>query len=45
MKSIMGMLSLAWPKEVNIEIHADQDVQDEFYGCVKGIASLKNNNA
>ena len=31
MKSIMGMLSLAWPNEVNIKIHADQDVQDRFY--------------
>lgn len=37
MKSIMGMLSLAWPKEVDIEIHADQDIQDEFYKEVKGV--------
>lgn len=37
MKSIMGMLSLAWPKEVEIEIHADQDIQDEFYKEVKGV--------
>lgn len=37
MKSIMGMLSLAWPKEVDIEIHADQDIQDEFYKEVKDI--------
>ena len=35
MKSIMGMLSLAWPKEVEIEIHADQNIQDEFYKEVK----------
>lgn len=37
MKSIMGMLSLAWPKEVEIEIHADQNIQDEFYKEVKGV--------
>lgn len=37
MKSIMGMLSLAWPKEVGIEIHADQNIQDEFYKEVKDI--------
>lgn len=37
MKSIMGMLSLAWPKEVEIEIHADQNIQDEFYKEVKDI--------
>lgn len=37
MKSIMGMLSLAWPKEVDIEIHADKDIQDEFYKEVKDI--------
>lgn len=37
MKSIMGMLSLAWPKEVDIEIHADQNIQDEFYKDVKDI--------
>ena len=37
MKSIMGMLSLAWPKEVEIEIHADQDIQDQFYKDVKEI--------
>ena len=36
-KSIMGMLSLAWPKEVEIEIHADQNIQDEFYKEVKDI--------
>lgn len=37
MKSIMGMLSLAWPNEVNIKIHADQDVQDRFYKEVRNI--------
>lgn len=37
MKSIMGMLSLAWPKEVDIEIHADQDIQDQFYKDVSDI--------
>lgn len=37
MKSIMGMLSLAWPNEVNIKIHADQDIQDEFYKEVRNI--------
>ena len=31
------MLSFAWPKEVDIEIHADQDIQDEFYKEVKDI--------
>lgn len=37
MKSIMGMMSLAWPKEVEVEIHADEDVQDEFYEEVREI--------
>ena len=37
MKSIMGMLSLAWPNEVSIKIHADQDVQDRFYKEVRNI--------
>ena len=37
MKSIMGMLSLAWPNEVTIKIHADQDVQDRFYKEVRNI--------
>ena len=37
MKSIMGMLSLAWPKDVDIEIHADQNIQDEFYKDVSDI--------
>ena len=37
MKSIMGMLSLAWPKEVDIEIHASQDIQNEFYKEVNSI--------
>ena len=31
------MLSLAWSKEVDIKIHADQDIQDEFYKEVKDI--------
>lgn len=38
MKSIMGMLSLAWPNDVNIEIHAEQDIQDQFYKDVSDIA-------
>ena len=37
MKSIMGMLSLAWPNEVSIKIHADQDIQDKFYNEVRNI--------
>ena len=37
MKSIMGMLSLAWPNEVNIKIHSDQDVQYRFYKEVRNI--------
>ena len=37
MKSIMGMLSLAWPNEVSIKIHADQDIQDKFYKEVRKI--------
>ena len=38
MKSIMGMLSLAWPNDVDIEIHAEQDIQDQFYKDVSDIA-------
>lgn len=37
MKSIVGMLSLAWPNEVSIKIHADQDIQDKFYKEVRNI--------
>ena len=41
MKSIMGMLSLAWPNDVEIKIHADQDVQDRFYKDVSDIIENK----
>lgn len=37
MKSIMGMLSLAWPKDVEVEIHADEDIQSNFYEEVRDI--------
>lgn len=37
MKSIMGMLSLAWPKEVEIKINAPENIQDQFYKDVKDI--------
>lgn len=38
MKSIMGMLSMGYPKEVEITIRADEKIQDEFYKEVSNIA-------
>lgn len=39
MKSIMGMLSLAWPSDVDIIIRANDEIEKEFYEHVKRIAS------
>ncbi len=38
MKSIMGMLSLALPADVDIKIYADENVEKEFYEYAKRIA-------
>ena len=37
LKSIMGMLSMDYPKKVELTIRADKKIQDEFYKEVNDI--------
>ena len=37
LKSIMGMLSMGYPKKVELTIRADKKIQDEFYKEVNDI--------